>query len=246
MIDRTLATDLTPLYSKMLDFYESKKDVFKRMLDEQRANPQNVEEVLPKETLDFVVLHTSQFSKELIQWLVSYFDSWAKDSWFERIIHQDLYGVKEALVIKYNWSQNAKDAIETYLMSVANGKTPIPSNARENDIIESLDDNFKKHIFKNIRDEFGSGRAKMTLEIFVFLGGWLLKYGFVQQYAGDVLRTMVPSFLLENDSAAKIIADNFDLIKSLFDEESESDDWLNKAKETANNRDDYPLKGLVE
>lgn len=245
MIDRTLATDLTPLYSKMLDFYESKKDVFKRMLDEQRANPQNVEEVLPKETLDFVVLHTSQFSKELIQWLVSYFDSWAKDSWFERIIHQDLYGVKEALVIKYNWSQNAKDAIETYLMSVANGKTPIPSNARENDIIESLDDNFKKHIFKNIRDEFGSGRAKMTLEIFVFLGGWLLKYGFVQQYAGDVLRTMVPSFLLENDSAAKIIADNFDLIKSLFDEESESDDWLNKAKEMANSRENYPLKGLV-
>ena len=78
MINRILATDLTPLYSQMLEFYESKKDVFKRILDEQRANPQNVEEVLPKETLDFVVLHTSQFSKELIQWLVSYFDSWTK------------------------------------------------------------------------------------------------------------------------------------------------------------------------
>ena len=70
--------------------------------------------------------------------------------------------------------------------------------------------------------------------------------GFVQQYAGDILRTIVPSFLLEDDSAAKIIADNFDLIKSLFDKESESEDWLNKAREMANSRENYPLKGIVE
>ena len=246
MINQILAIDLNPLYSKMLEYYESKKEKFKHLVDIQKENPKGIENILPKETLEFILQQSSDFSSELRQWLIWYFDSWTKETWVDRLANQEQFGVKEALVIKYNWSQNAKDAIEAYLMNVVKGNTPIPNNAQENDIIESLDDNFKNHIFKNIRDEFGNGRSKMTLELFVFLGDWLLKYGFVQQYAGDVLRTMVPSFLLENDSAAKIIADNFDLIKSLFDEESESEDWINKAKEIANSRENYPLKGLVE
>lgn len=245
MINGILAIDLTPLYSKMLEFYESKKDVFKRILDAHRDNPQNVERVLPKETLDFVVQHTSEFSKELVQWLVSYFDSWSKDVWIERIGDQSQYGVKEALIIKYNWSLNAKEAIEAHLMDVVNGAKPIPKKAKRNGIIESLDDNFKEHLFKNIRDKFRRGQAEMRLDLFIFLGDWLLKYGFVQQYPGDVLRTMIPSFLLENDSAAQIIADHFDLIKSFFDEETESKDWLKKAEEIANSRENYPLKGLI-
>lgn len=131
-------------------------------------------------------------------------------------------------------------------MDVVYGDKPVPNKAQGIGIIESLDDKFKEHLFKNIRDRFGSGHAEMKLDLFIFMGDWLLKYGFVQQYAGDVLRTMIPSFLLENDAAAQIIADNFDLIKNLFDEESESEDWLKKARELADSRENYPLKGLVE
>lgn len=245
MINQILSIDLAPLYSKMLEYYESKREKFKHLIDIQKGNPKGIESILPKETLEFIMQQPSDFSSELRQWLVWYFDSWTKDTWLERFGNQGLFGVKEAIIIKYSWSQNAKDAIESYLIDVAKGTQSIPNRSSMSDVIESLEPGFKEHLFKNIRDEFRNGRAKMTLELFLFLGDWLLEYGFVQQFAGDVLRTMVPSFLLEDDSAAKIIADNFDLIKSLFDEESESEDWLKKAKEIANSRENYPLKGLV-
>ncbi len=245
MINQILSIDLAPLYSKMLEYYESKREKFKHLVDIQKGNPKGIESILPKETLEFIMQQPSDFSSELRQWLVWYFDSWTKDTWLERFGNQGLFGVKEAIIIKYSWSQNAKDAIESYLIDVAKGTQSIPNRSSMSAVIESLEPGFKEHLFKNIRDEFRNGRAKMTLELFLFLGDWLLEYGFVQQFAGDVLRTMVPSFLLEDDSAAKIIADNFDLIKSLFDEESESEDWLKKAKEIANSRENYPLKGLV-
>ncbi len=245
MINQILRIDLALLYSKMLEYYESKKAKFKHLIDIQKDDPKGIESILPKETLEFIMQQPSDFSSEMRQWLVWYFDSWTKEMWIDRLANQKLFGVKEALIVKYHWSQKAKDAIEAYLTDVANGKRPVPNRSNKYGIVNSLNDNFKEHIFKNIRDEFRNGRAKMTLELFLFLGDWLLEFGFVQQFAGDVLRTMVPSFLLEDDSAAKIIADNFDLIKSLFDEESESEDWLNKAKEMANSRENYPLKGLV-
>lgn len=245
MINQILSIDLAPLYSKMLEYYESKREKFKHLIDIQKGNPKGIESILPKETLEFIMQQPSDFSSELRQWLVWYFDSWTKDTWLERFGNQGLFGVKEAIIIKYSWSQNAKDAIESYLIDVAKGTQSIPNRSSMSDVIESLEPGFKEHLFKNIRDEFRNGRAKMTLELFLFLGDWLLEYGFVQQFAGDVLRTMVPSFLLEDDSAAKIIADNFDLIKSLFDEESESEDWLKKAKEIADVRENYPLRGFV-
>ncbi|MCQ2593226.1 MAG: P-loop NTPase fold protein [Treponema sp.] len=245
-ISQILNIDLAPLYSKMLSFYESKKEVFKRLIRIEQDVLENVEKILPKGTLEFVVQHPSDFSTELIQWLVSYFDSWPKEMWMVRLENQNLYGVKEAIVIKYKWSQNAKDAIEMYLIEVSKGNKPVPNKSQKLGVIESLDNSFKEHLFKNIRDEFRSGRAKMNEDLFIFLGDWLLKYGFVQQFAGDVLRTMIPSSLLENDSAAQIIADNYDLVKSLFEEESESEDWLKKAKEIADSKENYPLKGFVE
>ena len=245
-INQILATDLTPLYSKMLEFYESKKEVFQRVFDTQKATIEKVESILPKGTLEFVAQHPSNFSKELIQWLISYFDSLTKDIWLERVANHGLYGVKEALIIKYNWSRNAKDALETYLTDVAKETRPIPNKTEENDIIESLNNGFKEHLFKNIRDEFGSGRAKMNLKLFVFFGDWLIKYGCIQQFTGDILRTIAPSFLLEDDSAVQIIANHFDLIRSRFDKETESQDWLEKAKEIANSRENYPLKDVLK
>lgn len=245
-INQILATDLTPLYSKMLEFYESKKDVFQRIFDSQKTTLEKVEVILPKGTLEFVAQHPSDFSRELIQWLVAYFDSLSKDIWLERVANHGQYGVKEALIIKYDWSHNAKEAIETYLMDVAKEIRLIPNKAEENDVVESLDKGFKEHLFKNIRDEFGNGRAKMNLNLFLFLGDWLLKYGCIQQFTGDVLRTIIPSFLLENDSAAQIIVNHFDLVKERFDKEIESKDWLEKAKEIANSRENYPLREVLK
>lgn len=245
-INQILSADLSPLYSKMLEFYESKRDLFKRILESQRANPKNVEKTLPNGTLVFVVQHASNFSKELVQWLISYFNSWTKENWIERFANSSLYGINEALSIKYHWSQNAKEALDEYLIEVVKGNKPVPNKAFLSKIIESLDDNSKKTVFKNIRDEFISGRAKMNLDLFILLGDWLLEYGFVEQFAGDVLRTMVPSFLLENDSASQIIGNHYGLIQSLFAEESESEGWLNKAKEIANDRENYPLKEFLK
>lgn len=245
-IRQILGIDLTPLYKKMLEYYESKKQNFKHLLEIQSASQQNIENILPIDTLEFVVQHTSEFSNELICCLITYFDSWTKDLWFSRFANQKLYGVKEALLIKYKWSQNAKDAIEKCFIEIINERMPVPRKSIDFGIMSSLDDNFKEYLFKNIRDDFRNGRAKMSLELFIFLGDWLLKYGFVQESVGNVLRTMVPSFLLDNDNAAQIIADNYDLIKSLFNKETESIDWVKKAKALANDRKIYPLKGLVE
>jgi hypothetical protein len=86
----------------------------------------------------------------------------------------------------------------------------------------------------------------MKLNLFVFFGDWLLKYGCIQEFTGDVLRTIVPSFLLEDDSAAQIIANHFGLIRSRFEKETESQDWLEKAKEIANRRENYPLKEVLK
>ncbi|MCQ2106498.1 MAG: KAP family NTPase [Fibrobacter sp.] len=244
-LSELLGIDLSPLLLKIMKVYDRKKETFDKLLKFKQDDPASVEQVLPYKTLQFVANQDSEFAKRLVQWLVWYFNSWSKDFWFARFKNPNLYGVKEAILIKYGWSSNAKDAMEAYLIELLNENKINPNQEIWSVIFESLSKSFKERLFKNIRDNFVNGRKIMDLNKFIFIGDALLKFGFVEQCLGDVLRTIVPSFLLEDNVASKIIAENFDQLKNVLKEETDAEDWLEKARTIASENENSPLKDLI-
>lgn len=209
-------------------------------------NNEDMKNILPYDTIRILGLHESKLFMELKKRLIAYFDSWDKETWVGKLKNVDLYGVKEAILIKYGWSQSAKDAIESCLNDCMSDSSCELNKEVWNQVVDSLELSFKEHLFKNMRDELYSGRSKMNVSLFVFVGEWLFKYGDVGQVAGEVLRTIVPASLLENREAVQIIANHFDVIRDVFEEENDAKDWIEKAKSLSKSQENYPLKEYVK
>ena len=210
------------------------------------SDNEDMKKILPYDTIKILGLQESKLFMELKKRLIAYFDSWDKETWISKLKNVDLYGVKEAILIKYEWSQSAKDAIESCLNDCVRDSSCELNKEVWNQVVDSLEPSFKEHLFKNMRDELYSGRSKMNVPLFVLVGDWLLKYGNVDQVAGEVLRTIVPTSLLEDSGAVQIIANHFDVIRDVFDEERDAKDWIEKAKSLSKSQENYPLKEYVK
>lgn len=238
--------DIGYIYSKMTKAYLLEKEKFNRIAEIYCSDDFWPEEILPYDSLKFITQDRGALSQELINRLTKIFDSWNKDEWEARLQDMDLYGAKEAVIIKYKWSRNAKDAIEDCLKIEFLNMVPHFFHRDIWDkIIESLSKVFRRRLFKRMRDDLCNG-SKMNADAFIFVGNWLLKYGKIIQAKGCVLRTIVPASLLENIDAANIIANNFGVVKKALNEESEAKEWLEKAKMLSKMYENYPLKNKLE
>lgn len=244
-----LKIDMTLWISKIEKAYFENEKQIKKIFDIKLCGDLNNEEmknILPYETIKILGLQETEFFTYLNKRLIAYFNSWDKEIWISKLKNVNLYGVKEAVLIKYEWSQSAKDAIESCLNDCVRESSCELNKEVWNQVVDSLEPSFKEHLFKNMRDELYSGRSKMNMSLFVFVGEWLFKYGDVGQVAGEVLRTIVPASLLESREAVQIIANHFDDIRDIFNEERDAKDWIEKAKSLSKSQENYPLKECLK
>lgn len=50
---------------------------------------------------------------------------------------------------------------------------------------------------------------------------------------------------MQNNVASKIIVENFDQLKNVLKEETDAEDWLEKARTIASENENSPLKDLI-
>ena len=249
ILSQLLEIDMALWISKISNaYFEDEKTIEDLFIIELEGDLNNeyMKKILPYDTIEILGSQPSKLFMELRKRLVAYFNSWDKETWVGKLKNVDLYGVKEAILIKYEWSQNAKEAIEVCLNDCLIDSSCFFDKEVWKQIMNSLDRSFKERIFKNMRDEFYIGRVKMSEKIFVCVGDWLLEYGEIGQIAGDVLRTIVPISLLDNFEVAQMIAKHIDVIQDVLDEENEAKDWLGKIKSLSETQENYPLKEIVK
>lgn len=246
---KTKRKELRLLWSKISDFYLSNEEKVKKrfeMLTDPIWDGEEIEKMLPYDTINVIESQKTKFTEMLEKCLISYFNTWDKEMWVDAFKDVNLYGAKQAILIKYEWSQNAKEAIEECLNEELYDYVYLLDKEVWNQIMDSLDNSFKVRIFKKMRDEFYHGSVEMNEDLFIVVGDWLFEYGEIKQIAGDVLRTIVPISLLDNYEVARIIAKHIDVIQDVLDEENEAKDWLEKAKLLSKTEENYPLKELVK
>ncbi|MGN7824749.1 P-loop NTPase fold protein [Chitinophaga sp. 22536] len=160
----------------------------------------------------------TNLGKEFITSLNNYFDTLTTNSWVDIFKNTENNIFCALKIINYsNWKSFAITAFEKVLLemiSISLIKNPTDHLY----IIQSFKDSGKNltNLFKNIRDEFTSGRTKMIPLLFEFIGDAILETGEIQEKSVDVFRTILIPSLLTSEPCLNILKKHNTIIKKLL------------------------------
>lgn len=161
--------------------------------------------------LNYDVLKTAKdvnnnFAKECIERAKQLLSRFSKEKWIESFKDTKLYGVKEALLIGFNWTSQSLEALRSVLTDIASDNFDTPSdNKLFTEVVRKI--RTGNSIFRDVRDEFCNSGTKMTKEKFVFFAEFLFTSGKLEEKI-DSLRKIIPITLLDEE-VVNIILDKY-------------------------------------
>jgi hypothetical protein len=150
----------------------------------------------------------TEFATYCIGQLKNYLDNLTKDKWKQSMQKKDSYEILITIELDHKSNTFAKEAMNEILSGIAkNDIKPLERTHYEKIINHML----KKgivfiNIFNNVRDVL-CGKGELNSTDFLFWGEWLFKYSNLDAKQ-EVLRTIIPVSLLDNEDCLKIISTN--------------------------------------
>lgn len=161
--------------------------------------------------LNYDVLKTAKevnndFAKECIERAKQLLSHFSKEDWIKSFKDTKLYGVKEAMLIDFNWTSQSLEALRSVLIDIASDNFDTPSdNKLFTEVVRKI--RTGNSIFRDVRDEFCNSGTKMTKEKFVFFAEFLFTSGKLEEKI-DSLRKIIPITLLDEE-VVNIILDKY-------------------------------------
>lgn len=156
--------------------------------------------------------------------LSSFFGSLNKEEWVEIFSNLNAELFQLIKVIKFQaWSSFALEALKEFLISTVNS-TKIENSSEITSLMQLFEDSGRDltNTFKDIRDEFISKRS-INPNLFLLFQKWLFKYAALEERAGEVIRTIFKTSLLDDSKCVDSFCDNIDVVKLLLGKSNESD-----------------------
>ena len=212
--------ELITLFDQISDVNSLSPEVFITNLDGwdtpefESSFFKSIPESFWKETLK----SETQLAKKSLSALKKYFDELSEDEWVEVFTNTEDKDFGLIKLTNYNdWNSFALSAIERVILNAC--KNGVVNNENGlNSILQSFESIGKDltDVFKNVRDEFLSGRAKMNTDVFSFLGERLFQYGVLEEKGADVFRTILIASLLSEEACLLILNKHSVRIKDLL------------------------------
>jgi hypothetical protein len=141
------------------------------------------------------------------------------------------------LLVEYSFGALSVESLENVILGIAKGEIDVKDNTKYDDFFELLvklgHRNKIKSIFNNIRDVLCS--KVIDENTFIFFGKWLFEFADMGSRK-EILRTILPPNLLDNQSCLNIIfAYKLHLPKIVSMAEDEKDVFIDGLKERAKN-----------
>ncbi len=187
----------------------------------------------------------NDFAKECIERAKQLLSHFSKEDWIKSFKDTKLYGVKEALLIDFNWTSQSLEALRSVLLDIASDNFDTPSdNKLFTEVVRKI--RIGNSIFKDVRDEFCNSGAKMTKEKFVFFGEVLFIYGKLEENA-DCLRKIIPIALLDEE-AVNIILDKYSevFLKLLNNADKDAEEYKQKILNIVSSNPESVLKKISD
>lgn len=175
-----------------------------------------------------------------------YLSKFTQEQWINSLKNLSVYGVKEALTIKFQWNATSKEAVKNVVLQISNGKiVPKPTDKITwLEIIETIEE--RTVFWKDIRDNFCNATYTMDKQKLVFLGKYLFEYGQLEENSSS-LRTIIPMSLLEDDDVLSLLVEYEDeFIQLLKDETDEAREYRNKIRSIVSNNQNSKLSVIAD
>jgi hypothetical protein len=227
-------SDITP--SELLDrLNEWNYTVKKRMA-------QKFFESKPLSLVKACATSSNDLSTTILEKLREYHKQLTVEHWADSIIHIG-FDYEAFRIVKEEIPQNLFDAFKQILMDIVLNSDLLMNIEQVKYLVQRITSEGKdlSVAFKDVRDSFCSGRCRMTEDLFINFGDWLLTYADLPEKK-DSLRTIFPSTILDNkDCIAIIMKHRVKMASIVNNAEKESKDFKDKIEEIIKRTQDVEL-----
>ncbi len=202
-------------------------------------------ECLNLDVLQMAIGKNNVFSKKCISNANKLLSDFTNDNWIDAFKNTNTYGVKEAVLINFDWNSQSLEALRSVLIDIASDRIPVPTDNKPFiDVASQI--RIGNSIFKDVRDEFCKSGAKMSKGKFLFFADMLFKYGKLEDDVNS-LRKIIPIALLNDAEINEIINKYSEIfIKLLNNAGEEAEEYKQKIISDVSTNNDGYLKVLFD
>ncbi len=183
----------------------------------EEITKENIKDIASPFFFKNVVGHNYRIGSHCIDLITEYLNGLSEDEWKEIFKDLDSYEVEVSLIINYEYSTNAFEALKFILNETASNSDSIPDKIIIQKLIDKLEEqgrNFKA-TFNNVRDSICRGN-NMSISLFEFFGDWLFKYADLENNEAS-LRTIFPHDVVKDNDCLQIIVQNQEKMPKIID-----------------------------
>ncbi len=134
-----------------------------------------------------------------------YLNSLTEDAWKEVFKDLNSYEIEVSLIVNYEFSINAFEAIKDVLKDIASGSISVPDKNIIEKLLHKLEEQGRnlKGTFNTVRDSICMANC-MTIPLFKFFGDWLFQHADMENNRAS-LRTIFTSDIIRDNECMQII-----------------------------------------
>jgi hypothetical protein len=187
----------------------------------------------------------TELANYCIERLKKHLDDYTKDEWKQSITQNSSYEIQITNILDYKYNAFASEAMHELLLELTKSDVKSVNRKHYAEIINhmvSKGSNFTK-TFNSVRDLLCQ-KGELSNEEFLFWGEWLFLYSKLETKQ-EVLRTILPVSLLDNNDCLKIIVTNKNVLPKIIKAAGdESDGFIDGLKARLEKKPD--LYSLIE